>query len=138
MTQEQTSLILLKIHGAYFSQDRFANSAEFSSRINLWDVYFKDFTYEVVNQAVTEWIASHKEMPQISDLIQRCKDLRDLANFPKDDPMQWKSYAEQVTIARKGDPDTWPDPDWLVQVRNNFIESMKAEQNNGKCLPYEI
>lgn len=139
MTQEETAKIILKIHGAYFSQDRFMTSTDFESRVTLWDTFFKGFSYKVVDQALGEWIKENKTIPQVSDLFQRCKDLRDLENYPKDDPMNWKSHAEQITIARMGDPDTWPEPDWLPELREKFLSAMREEAiKKSGSLPYEI
>ena len=126
MTQEETAKIILKLHGAFFSKDRFMNSQEFEARVNLWDMYFKDFTYDVVSQAVSEWIASNKEMPQISELLPRCKDLRILKLSPSSKDM--KSTAELNWEARHGVmTEDHVSPKWITDMTDEFVKWLRAD-----------
>jgi len=128
MTEKETALIIKKLHDIYSHQDRFVTAEDISSRITYWDVFFKDFTYQVVNQAVDDWIRSHKEMPVPSDLIQSCKDYRDLYACPKGNPMEWKSTAEQVWDARHGEmgEDHTP-PKWITDMTDEFVKWLEAD-----------
>lgn len=132
MTQEETANIVLKLHGAFFSKDRFMNSQEFEARVNLWDMYFKDFTYDEVSQAVNEWIANNKEMPQISELLPRCKDLRALKQSPKS-PEDLKSTAELNWEARHGvmTEDHVP-PKWITDMTDEFVKWLRADPKTKK------
>lgn len=150
MTREETTQIILKLHGAYFSQDRFVDSRDFEARINIWDAYFKDFTYAVVNQAITEWIGSKSTMPQISELLPRCKDLRDIESCPKDDPMNWKSTAEMVWDARHGELKDEDIPEWITKATDDLVKWLRSDPKmrakfdkensdlGSSALPYEI
>lgn len=160
MTLEETTRVVLKLHGAYFSKDRIYNSSELESRINLWDMYFKDFTYKVVDRAASEWIANSKEPPQISELLPRCKDLRELERGSIQDADNIKPTWEMTYYARHGelkDEDISPEIraltdeviKWLradPKTRKEWAEEEAKEKNKqytksevlGNVLPYEI
>ena len=156
MNKEETTKIVLRLHGAYFSTDRIFNSSELDHRINIWDVYFKDFTYKTVSQAVDEWISNNKTMPQISELLPRCKDLRLLEQGSLKDVENLKPTWELIYDARHGEM-TWEDvPQNIKDMSDEFVKWLradpklkaqwKAQQNNkpiksadmGNVLPYEI
>lgn len=132
MTMEETTKIVLKLHGAYFSKDKIYNSSELESRINLWDMYFKDFTYDVVSQAVSEWIASQSNPPQISELLPRCKDLRLLKQSPKN-PGELKSTAELIWEARHGVmTEDHVSPKWITDMTDEFVKWLRADPKTKK------
>lgn len=156
MTRDETTKVVLKLHGAYFATDRIYNSVELDQRINIWDVYFKDFTYKTVSQAVDEWISSQKTMPQISELLPRCKDIRieeqgslkDASNLKPTWEMIWdakhgelkwedispeiKAMSDEFVKWLKADPKL--KAQWKAQQKNKPIKSEEL----GDCLPYEI
>lgn len=144
MTSDETTTILLKLSGAYFSQNRYLTSQEFGSRVILWDVYFKDFPYEVVNKVVTDWIATRKEMPQISELLPHCKDERTAMQNLKN-PEDIKPTWEIIYLSRKGEPPESPE---FSQITERFIKWLKADpklrqiqeakEQADNMLPYEI
>lgn len=158
MKINETSQIVMKIHSIY-GQDRFANSAELASRTNYWDIYFKDFSFDIVNKALDYWIKSHRDMPTPSDLLPKCKDLRfELLNPPIDfaNPENIKPTWELIYDARHGelkDEDISPE---IRKMSDEFVKWLradpklkaqwKAQQNNkpiqsadmGNVLPYEI
>lgn len=156
MNKEETTKIVLRLHGAYFSTDKIFNSSELDHRINIWDVYFKDFTYKTVSQAVDEWIKANKVMPQISELLPRCKDLRSLEQGSLEDVENLKPTWEMIWDARHGelkDEDISPE---IRKMSDEFVKWLradpklkaqwKAQQNNkpiesadmSNVLPYEI
>lgn len=147
MTDKETTIILLKLHGAYFSQDRFADSQEFEHRAAIWGVYFADFPYSVVNKVVTEWIATRKEMPQISELLPRCKDERTALQSLKD-PENIKPTHEIIYLARHGEPPEKPEVSRMIdriieEMRKDpkikaIHEAHQKQQENKNFLPYEI
>jgi hypothetical protein len=91
-------------------------------------------------------------MPQIAELLPRCKDLRDLESYPKDDPMNWKSPAEQTWDAEHGELKDEDVPQWIKDLTDEFVKWLRADpkmkakfreeekkKNGGSdCLPYEI
>ena len=78
MTQDETATIIKKVHDLYAHQDKYITSSSITSRINYWDIYFKDFSFNVVNRVVDIWAKSHREMPLPADLLPLCKDERQL------------------------------------------------------------
>ena len=156
MTKDETTKIVLKLHGAYFSTDRIFSSMELDQRINIWEIYFKDFSFSTVNQAVDEWISNNKTMPQIAELLPRCKDLRTLEQGSLKDASNLKPTWEMIWDARHGelkDEDITPE---VRKMTDEFVKWLRAdpklkaqwekEQKNkptqseamGDCLPYEI
>ena len=156
MTKEETTKIVLRLHGAYFSTDRIYNSSELDHRIGIWEIYFKDFTYRTVSQAVDEWIKANKVMPQIAELLPRCKDLRALEQGSLTDVENLRPTWELIWEARHGelkDEDISPE---IRKMSDEFVKWLRAdpklkaqwkkEQKNnptqseamGDCLPYEI
>lgn len=147
MTLEETNLICLKIHGAYASQDRLYNSTEFSQRVNIWNIYFKDFTYKTVNKAVEEWISTQKTMPQISELLPRCKDLRTMEQGSLKDAANLRPTHELIYEAKHGPIENMPVPEWIQNLTTAMLREMLTPPKNrrkadvpdmGSGLPYEI
>lgn len=156
MTHEETIAIVRKIHDIYSTQDRFIDTKSIEARINYWEIYFKDFTFAVVNRVVDEWIKSHRDMPMPSDLLQSCKDYRDLYAYPKGDPMNWKSTAEQIWEARHGViTEDHVFPKHITDMTDKMIEILRTDpavrkqyeeshpesaiiSDLGDGLPYEI
>lgn len=159
MTRDETAMVVMKLHGAYFSQDRVFNSKELENRIDIWDVFFKDFTFKTVNQAVTEWIGTQKTMPQISELLPRCKDLRILEQGTLADASSLRPTWDLIWESHHGELRDEDIPPEIRKMTDDFIRWLradpkmkakyKAEQNRrkptptdsadlGECLPYEI
>ena len=156
MTYEETTAIVKKIHDFYAIQDKFATVEDLITRANYWDVIFKDFTFSVVDKAVSDWMKSHRDMPMPSDLLQKCKDLRDLSHFPSGDPMTWKSTAELNWEARHGVmTEDHEVPKWISDMTDKMVEAMRQDPgirkhyeethptkvnvpDLGDGLPYEI
>ena len=147
MTREETTTIVLKLHGSYFSQDRIFNSIELERRIDAWEIYFKDFTYKTVNQAVEEWVKNNKVMPQISELLPRCKDLRTMEQGSLKDAANLRPTHELIYEAKHGPIENMPVPEWIQNLTEGMIREMLTPPKNrrkadvpdmGSGLPYEI
>jgi hypothetical protein len=147
MTREETIKIVMRLHGAYFSQDRVFNSAELDSRIDIWDVYFKDFTYRTVDLAVSEWIANNKTMPQISELLPRCKDIRIMEQGSLTDAATLRPTWELIWESKHGELKDEDIPPEVKAMTGEFVKWLRADpkmkakyKNNesGSFLPYEI
>ena len=152
MTREETSTIVKKIHDLYIHQDRFINSSTITARINYWDIYFKDFSFKVVNRVVDIWAKSHRDMPTPSDLLPLCKDERQL-EWARAQNINADVKATHVLIweARNGpieDLDIPPEITVLTErmireLRNDKklrveYEARHPEQFADDALPYEV
>lgn len=147
MTREETTTIVLKLHGSYFSQDRIFNSIELERRIDAWEIYFKDFTYKTVNQAVEEWVKNNKVMPQISEILPRCKDLRTMEQGSLKDAANLRPTHELIWEAKHGPIENMAVPEWIQNLTTAMLREMLTPPKNrrkadvpdmGSGLPYEI
>ena len=126
MTTEETTKILLKLHNAYPNQDKFLNSQDFNARISIWDVYFKDFPFSMVEQAVNEWIATMKTYPQISELLPRVKDIKALAQSPKNID-NIKPTWEVIYEARHGELKDEDIPPEISAMTDEFVKWLRSD-----------
>ena len=153
MKYNETSEIILKIHNLYSNQDRFTNSSELTSRTTYWDVYFKDFSFEIVNKAVDYWIRSHRDMPVPSDILPICKDIRfEKLNPPIDfsNPENIKPTHQLIWESRNGELKDKDIPPEIYAMTDRLIESLRKDSKMRKKyekqnqedlsneLPYEI
>ena len=128
MTEDETKVIIKKLHDLYLHQDKFVTADTIHSRISYWDIYFKDFPYAVVNRAVDDWVKGHRDMPMPSDLLQACKDYKDLYACPSGNPMEWKSTAEINWEARHGViTEDHVSPKWITDMTDEFVKWLEAD-----------
>lgn len=153
MKTDETKVIIKKLHEIYLNQDKFVTAENIQSRINYWDVYFKDFSFEIVNKAVDYWIRSHRDIPVPSDILPICKDIRfEMINPPIDfaNPENIKPTHQLIWEARNGKLEDKDIPPEIVAMTDRLIESLRKdskmrkkyeEQNHEDLsneLPYEI
>lgn len=153
MKTDETKVIIKKIHELYLYQDKFVTAENIQSRINYWDIYFKDFSFEIVNRAVDYWVKSHRDIPFPSDLLPMCKQFRyEMVNPPIDfaNPENIKPTWELIWDARHGElkhedisPVILAMSDRLIEalrkdakMRKKYEEEQKGDLSNE--LPYEI
>ena len=148
MTCEETANIIKKVHDLYSHQDRYINSETIASRINYWDIYFKDFSYQVVDRCVDYWVKSHRDMPMPSDLLPLCKEERDIERSKAQnikDPENIKPTWLLTWEARNGSADNMEIPPEVSKMSDRLIETMQADkrmkqkwlEESGQ-LPYEV
>ena len=152
MNREETSTIVKKIHDLYIHQDRYITSASISARINYWDIYFKDFSFAVVNKVIDTWAKSHRDMPTPSDLLPLCKDERQL-EWAREQNINDDVKATHVLIweARNGALEKAEIPKEVRTMTDRMVESLRRdpkiraeyearhpEQFADDALPYEI
>ena len=149
MTQEETATIIKKVHDLYIHQDRFINSSTITARINYWDIYFKDFSFNVVNKVVDLWAKSHRDMPTPSDLLPLCKDERQLewARAQNIRAENIKSTGDLIWEARNGPIENIEITPEIRAMTDAFIEAFKKKNGDASVeeqgdladsLPYEV
>ena len=144
MTEEEATKIVLRLHGAYYSQDSYADTAELERRIAIWADKFKLFTYKVVSQAIEEWINEQKTLPHISEILPRCKDLSLLEQGSLKDPVNLKPTWVQIWDATHGEMTDEQIPQWIREMSDDMIRAMLTPPKKvdvpdmGDGLPYEI
>lgn len=153
MTRDETATIIKKVHDLYIHQDRFVTSASISARVNYWDIYFKDFSFNVVNKVVDLWAKSHRDMPTPSDLLPLCKDERQLEWSRAQNIKAEDIKATHVLIweARNGALEDAEIPKDISALTSRMVESLRRdpkiraeyearhpEQFADDALPYEI
>ena len=148
MTREETMIIVKKVHDLYSHQDKYVTSDIISSRVTCWDVYFKDFSFAVVDRCVDYYVKSHRDMPMPSDLLQLCKDERDLERQKAQnisDPENIKPTWLLIYEARNGSTDDKPIPEEVSQMTDQLIDILRADKKlrqkwlkESGQLPYEV
>lgn len=78
MTIQETAKIIYMIHTAY-PADRKATAEELADRIDLWAVFFRDYTVQEVQEAAQAWIISQTFMPTPKEIKESCDTCRKLA-----------------------------------------------------------
>lgn len=144
MTENETRGIYLKLINAF--DVKFVSSKEFDQKTRLWDRYFKDFSFKVVNRAVDEWISECDTMPKISQLLPRCRDLRSLEQGSLKDAAHLKPTWEMIYDARHGELKDEDVPSWIHDLSADVLKAMFLPPPNrkvintdtmGRSLPYE-
>ena len=150
MTEKETALIIKKLHDIYSSQDKFVTAEEIASRITYWDIYFKDFSFKVVNAVADDWIRHQSKMPLPSEILPLCKDARDLMIMREQDlahPELIKPTWELIWDERHNyqEPEITPE---IRRMSDEFVkwleadsktkEKIKNDNNLGNAIPYEI
>lgn len=144
MTEEETRAIYLKLINAF--DVKFVSSREFDSKTRLWDYHFKDFSFNVVNRAVDEWIRECDTMPKISQLLPRCRDLRSLEQGSLKDAANLKPTWEMIYDARHGELKDEDVPTWIHDLSADVLKAIFLPPPNrkvidtntmGRTLPYE-
>lgn len=144
MTENETRGIYLKLINAF--DVKFVSSKEFDQKTRLWDRYFKDFSFKVVNRAVDEWISEFDTMPKISQLLPRCRDLRSLEQGSLKDAAHLKPTWEMIYDARHGELKDEDVPEWIHDLSADVLKAMFLPPPNrkvintdtmGRTLPYE-
>ena len=149
MTQDETATIIKKVHDLYFHQDRYVTSDIINSRVNYWDIYFKDFSFAVVNRVVDTWAKSHRDMPTPSDLLPLCKDERHMewARAQNIHAENIKSTADLIWEARNGPIENIEITPEIRAMTDAFIEAFKKRNGDdsvgdqgdlANSLPYEV
>ena len=143
MTREETSTIVKKIHDLYIHQDKYITSASISARVNYWDIYFKDFSFKVVNKVVDIWAKSHRDMPTPSDLLPLCKDERQMEWAREQNIKAEDIKATHVLIweAHNGPLEKMPITNEVRAMTDRMIEALRREEPQGdlaNSLPYEV
>ena len=152
MNREETSTIVKKIHDLYIHQDRYITSASISARINYWDIYFKDFSFAVVNKVIDTWAKSHRDMPTPSDLLPLCKDERQL-EWARAQNINADVKATHVLIweARNGPIEDLDIPPEITVLTERMIRELRNDKKirveyearhpetfADDALPYEV
>lgn len=134
MTYDETAEIVKKIHDFYSREDRFATGQDLITRTNYWDVIFKDFTYKIVNKVVNVWLKSHRDMPMPSDLLQMCKDERDLDwSVGKNvDLENLKPTDVQIWEARNGPIEDMVIRPEISAMTDRLVEWLRADPKRKK------
>lgn len=78
MTIQEAAKVIYMIHTAY-PADRKATAEELADRMDLWAVFFADYTLEEVAQAVKDWIGASPYMPTPKEIKDACDTWRKLA-----------------------------------------------------------
>ena len=152
MTREETAQIVKKLHDIYIQQDRYVTADSIKARINYWEIYFKDFTFAVVSKVVDQWIRHNHDMPVPSDLLQACKDERDMEYARAtniQDPENFRPPWELEYEARNGKIEIKPEiammtdkiMDWLrtdPKLKAKYKAEQEEKAKNCGYLPYEI
>ena len=152
MKYDETTTIIKKLHDIYIAQDRFATAGELMTRAKYWDIYFKDFSFAVVNKVVDLWAKSHRDMPTPSDLLPLCKDERQL-EWARAQNINTDVKATHVLIweARNGPLENAEIPKDISALTSRMVESLRRdpkiraeyearhpEQFADDALPYEV
>ena len=143
MTQDETATIIKKVHDLYAHQDKYITSSSITSRINYWNIYFKDFSFNVVNRAVDIWAKSHRDMPTPSDLLPLCKDERQMEWAREQNIKAEDIKATHVLIweAHNGPLEKIPITNEVRAMTDRMIEALRREEPQGdlaNSLPYEV
>lgn len=143
MTQDETATIIKKVHDLYAHQDKYITSSSITSRINYWDIYFKDFSFNVVNRVVDIWAKSHRDMPTPSDLLPLCKDERQMEWAREQNIKAEDIKATHVLIweAHNGPLEKIPITNEVRAMTDRMIEALRREEPQGdlaNSLPYEV
>ena len=143
MTQDETATIIKKVHDLYAHQDKYITSSSITSRINYWDIYFKDFSFNVVNRVVDIWAKSHRDMPTPSDLLPLCKDERQMEWAREQNIKAEDIKATHVLIweARHGPLEKIPITNEVRAMTDRMIEALRREEPQSdlaNSLPYEV
>lgn len=78
MTIQEAAKVIYMIHTAY-PADRKATAEELADRMDLWAVFFADYTAQEVEQAVKAWILAQSFMPTPKEIKESCDTCRKLA-----------------------------------------------------------
>ena len=100
MTIQEAAKVVYMIHTAY-PADRKATAEELADRIDLWGVFFADYTAAEVTRAAKAWIKSRSFMPNPNEIKAACDIQRKLARklesarvIPDDTPTDPKTEAK--------------------------------------------
>lgn len=77
MTIQESAKVVYMIHTAY-PTDRKATADDLADRIDLWAVFFADYSAQEVERAVKAWIRSQTFMPTTKEIKQACDIFRKL------------------------------------------------------------
>ena len=77
MTIQESAKVIYMIHTAY-PTDRKATAQELADRIDLWAVFFSDYTAAEVERAAKAWIRSETFMPTPREIKEACDVFRKL------------------------------------------------------------
>lgn len=77
MTIQESAQVVYMIHTAY-PADRKATAEELADRIDLWAVFFADYTAPEFERAVKAWILSQAFMPTPKEIKEACDIFRRL------------------------------------------------------------
>lgn len=99
MTIQEAAKVIYMIHTAY-PADRKATAEELADRMDLWAVFFADYTAQEVERAVKAWILNSSFMPNPNEIKTTCDIQRKLARklesarvIPGDTPTDPKTEA---------------------------------------------
>ena len=71
MTIQEAAKVIYMIHTAY-PADRKATAEELADRMDLWAVFFADYTAQEVERAVKAWIRTQSFMPNTNEIKAAC------------------------------------------------------------------
>lgn len=78
MTIQEAAKVVYMIHTAY-PADRKATAEELADRIDLWGVFFADYSADEVMKATKAWILGSPYMPNPNEIKTACDTWRKLA-----------------------------------------------------------
>lgn len=71
MTIQESAKVIYMIHTAY-PADRKTTAEELADRMDLWAVFFADYTAQEVERAVKAWIQTQSFMPNTNEIRAAC------------------------------------------------------------------
>lgn len=80
MTIQESAKVIYMLHTAY-PADRKATAEELADRIDLWAVFFADYTAQEVERATKAWILGSPFMPNPNEIKARCDTWRKTARL---------------------------------------------------------
>lgn len=100
MTIQEAAKVVYMIHTAY-PADRKATVEELADRIDLWGVFFADYSADEVMQATKAWILASSYMPTPKEIKEACDTRRKLSKhlanafyITGDEPIDPKTEAK--------------------------------------------